>query len=309
MAILFYSKSDSPEPWRNAIGRQLPELSFRVWPDVGPPERIRYALVWKPEPGLLASLPNLRAIIALGAGVDHLFQDPQLPRTTPIVRLVDAGMAAEMTEYCVLGVLYFHRSLDHYVRLQAIWQWQRLPVIPAARRRVGIMGLGTLGRHLAQRLVTLGFAVSGWSRSAKNLEGVSCHWGEGGLNPFLARSEILINLLPLTRSTRGILGAGTFAALPDGACLINVARGAHLMEDDLLAALARGKLRGAMLDVFSEEPLPATHPFWQHPQIIVTPHTAAPTIPELAADQVIEAIRRFESGDQPGGLVNLDQGY
>ena len=309
MAILFYSKSDNPEPWRDAIERELPELSFRVWPDVGAPDEIRYALVWRPEHGLLASLPNLRAIIALGAGVDHLFQDPQLPRTTPIVRLVDAGMAAEMSEYCVLGVLYFHRSMDRYTRLQAVRQWQRLPLVPAAQRRVGIMGLGTLGRHLAQRLVALGFAVSGWSRSAKNLDGVSCHWGEGGLNPFLARSEILINLLPLTRNTRGILDADTFAALPDGACLINVARGAHLMEDDLLAALSRGKLRGAMLDVFREEPLPAPHPFWRHPRIVVTPHTAAPTIPELAVDQVVEAIHRLEAGERPDGLVDLDEGY
>jgi glyoxylate/hydroxypyruvate reductase A len=309
MAILFYSEVDSPEPWRRAFARALPEMPFRVWPEIGDPEAIRYALVWKPEAALLASLPRLAAILSLGAGVDHLLGNPGLPAGVPIVRLVDAGMGAEMGEYCLLGVLYFHRNLDEYARWQRQRVWKRLPGVRAADRRVGIMGLGVLGGGLAAKLVTLGFDVAGWSRTQKAVEGVACHWGAAGLEAFLARSEILVNLLPLTDATRGILNARTLDRLPDGACLINVARGAHLVDDDLLAALDSGKLRGAMLDVFQREPLAETHRFWTHPRILLTPHVAAPTIPELAVEQAIDAIRCFEDGRVPKGLVDCQRGY
>jgi len=309
MVLLFYSDTDAPEPWRDALALGLPELEFRIWPDVGEPGRVSYALVWRPAPGLLATLPNLKAILSLAAGVDHLLLDPQLPDHVPIVRVVDAGMAAQMSEYALYGVLHFHRSMQQYVAQQRHAQWQQLPAVPAAQRTVGVMGLGVLGSDFVHKLLPLGLRLRGWSRTPKTLSGVSTFHGRAALGEFLARTEILVNFLPLTPDTAGILSASTFAALPRGACIINIARGAHLDERDLLSALDEGQVGGAMLDVFQHEPLPAEHRFWHHPRVIVTPHIAAQAIAELMVSQVIDNIRRIEHGDQPLGLVDRRRGY
>jgi glyoxylate/hydroxypyruvate reductase len=309
MSLLFCSDTDAPEPWREALARELPDMEFRLWPDVGEPARVNYALVWRPKPGLLASLPNLKAVLSLGAGVDHILLDPELPQAVPIVRMVDAGLAAQMSEYALYGVLHFHRSMQRYAEQQRGARWRQLPAVPASQRTVGIMGLGILGGDFVRKLVPLGFTVLGWSRTSRRLPGVTSFHGPEGLNEFLARTEILTNFLPLTAETAGILSASIFMRLPRGACIINIARGAHLNERDLLTALDQGQLGGAMLDVFQREPLPPEHPFWHHPKVVVTPHVAAQAIAELMVSQVIDNIRRIERGEPPLGLVDRSRGY
>ena len=309
MILLFYSTVDDPAPWREALERALPEIVFRVWPEIGRPEEIDYALVWKPPSGLLAGLPRLKAILSMGAGVDHLFVDPLLPRDVPITRMVDAGLAQQMSEYALYGVLHFHRQMDRYAEQQRRGEWRMLPAVPGAERGVGVMGLGVLGADFARKAAMLGFRVLGWSRSPREIPGVVPFHGVQGLAPFLAATQILVNFLPLTPDTAGLLNARLFGQLPRGACLVNIARGAHVVEPDLLAALDEGQLAGAMLDVFEQEPLPAGHPFWSHPRVVITPHIAGQAIAVLMVEQVVDNIRRIERREPPLGLVDAARGY
>jgi glyoxylate/hydroxypyruvate reductase A len=309
VVILFQSDTDDPGPWRSALTRALPGLDFRVWPGVGRAAEIDYALVWKPPPGMLKSLPRLKAILSLGAGVDHIFSDTELPRGVPITRMLDAGLAVQMSEYALYGVLHFHRHMDRYAAQQRSGEWRQLPAVPPQQRTVGVLGLGVLGADFARKAAALGFRVLGWSRSQREIAGVETFHGPAGFEPFLARSEVLANFLPLTRETEGILNARSFARMPRGAFLINIARGAHLVEPELLAALDSGRLGGAMLDVFAREPLPADHPFWRHPRILVTPHIAGQAIAEMMVEQVVANIRRIERGQAPLGLVDPEEGY
>jgi len=309
MAILFYSEIDDPEPWRIAFARDLPEIEFRVWPDAGNVADITYALVWKPPAGLLKTLPGLKAILSLGAGVDGILRDAQLPRDVPLVRLIDAGLAQQMSEYALYGVLHFHRQMHRYAVLQRQGEWQPLAAVDAAQRSVGVMGLGVLGSDFLRKLAPLGFRVLGFSRTARELPGVVSFHGAAGLRPFLAQSEILVNFLPLTAQTERILNAQTLAWMPRGACIVNIARGGHIDEDALLAALNEGRIGGALLDVFDREPLPPAHAFWQHPKVFVTPHIAAQAIAQLAVSQVVDNIRRIERGDEPLGRVGVERGY
>ncbi len=308
-ALLFASDFDDPEPFREVFARDFPRLDFRVWPAAGRVEEIEYALVWKIEDGALRRLPNLKAILALGAGVDQILKDPGFPRAVPLYRLLDAGLAAQMSEYAIYGVLDFHRRMGEYRALQARREWRRLEAVHPAERRVGVMGLGVLGADLARKLAVLGFRTLGWSRTPKSLPGIACHHGEAGLKEFLGACEIVVVLLPLTPQTEGIIDARLLAMLPRGAALINIARGRHVVEKDLLAALDSGQLSHAMLDVFRQEPLPADHPFWRHERIFVTPHVAAQPIAELAMRQILESLRRLEAGQEPEGRVDPAVGY
>jgi glyoxylate/hydroxypyruvate reductase len=309
MVVLFYSEVDDPAPWRAALARALPEVEFRVWPEIGRPEEVDFALVWKPPSGLLADLPRLKAILSLGAGVDHLFVDPRLPRQVPITRMVDAGLAQQMTEYALYGALHFHRQMDRYAEQQRRGEWRQLPAVPASERKVGVMGLGVLGADFARKAVMLGFRVLGWSRSPREIAGVTAWHGAHGLVPFLRDTQILVNFLPLTPQTERIVDAPLLARLPRGAYLVNIARGAHVVEEDLLAALDSGQLAGAMLDVFAREPLPAGHRLWTHPRVVVTPHIAAQAIAALMVEQVVGNIRRVGRGEAPVGLVDPARGY
>ena len=309
MGLLFRSTVDSAARWQAQLTRLTQELDIRVWPEIGDPAEIDYALVWRPEPGFLASLPNLTLILSLGAGVDHLLGDPRLPLHLPIVRLVDPHMTDAMSEYVVLQVLRLHRRDLDYRAQQEAGLWHELDQQNAVERRVGILGLGELGQDAAKKLKALGFDVAGWSRSARTVAGVRCHAGAAGLPLLLGRSEILVCLLPLTAETEGILNARNLALLPRGAALVNAARGAHLVEDDLFAALASGHISGAVLDVFHDEPLPAGHPFWRHPRVVVTPHVAAFTNPATAAPIILDNIRRFEEGRPLLKRVDPARGY
>ena len=307
--LVFKSDSDRVEWWRDEIVKRLPDLDFRAWPEVGAVEEVDIALVWQPTPGDLARYQNLRLIISLGAGVDHLLDDPELPRQVPICRIVDRTLTMRMTEYVVLHVLRHHRRQRAYDAQQRArgWGWLREPA--AADRKVGIWGLGALGGDAAEKLVALGFEVAGWSRSLKQLPGIDSHVGRDGLKRFLNRTEILVCLLPLTPKTAGILNRETLAALPPGASLVNAARGGHVVEDDLLAALDSGHIAEATLDVFQAEPLGADHRFWSHPRVTVTPHIASITDPTSVADFVVEQIRRLNAGEPLQNLIDLKLGY
>lgn len=309
MVLLYRSQSDAASLWLGELRKFIPTLEMRVFPEVGDPKDIDAALVWKPQPGLLASLPNLKLIVSLGAGVDHLLADATTPRHVPIARLVDPYMTEAMSEYVLTQVLRIHRQDFAYRAQQSARVWRELPQPNAAERRVGVLGLGELGSDAARKLAVLGFRVAGWSRRERRLPGIESFHGPEGLLALARRSDILVCLLPLTPDTVGILDARLFAAMPKGAAIVNAARGRHLVEADLLAALESGQLSAAVLDVFEEEPLPATHPLWSHPKVVVTPHAAAATHAPTAAAGVAENLRRLADGRPLINLVDPAVGY
>jgi glyoxylate/hydroxypyruvate reductase A len=309
MALLFISAVEDPKVWRAEFARVLPGDEFRVWPEAGERAEVEFLLVWRPPRGSMKGFPSLKAILNLGAGVDYVLADPDLPREVPLVRLIDRGLAVGMVEFVLHAVLHFHRNFHRYRAQQARREWIDIPQKLPEARRVGILGFGQLGQAAARHLLALGFPVAGWSRTRKAFPGVQSFAGAAELPAFLARTDILVCLAPLTRETDGIVNAGTLAQLPKGTYLINAARGGLAVEADVLAALDSGRLAGAWLDVFREEPLPRTSPFWTHPNVIVTPHNAALTQPGPAALEVADNIRRIRAGLPPNGLVDKTKGY
>ncbi len=308
MTLLFCSASDNAEDWRREIAQRLPGVEMRVWPDCGDVADLTVAVVWKPPAGMLASLPNLGLIVSLGAGVEPLLQDPTLP-DVPLVRMVADGLTADMAGYVALQVLRWHRQMEEYAALQAAERWQPLGHKPAGDVTVGILGLGELGVAAARTLRSLDYRVVGWSRSPKTIDGVESFAGAEGLAAMLPQTDILVCLLPLTPDTHGLLNADLFAALPRGAVVVNAARGGHVVEADLLAALDSGRLRGASLDVFVEEPLPPGHPLWRHPAVRITPHVAGITHPSRCAEQVATAVTAFRAGQPLPNRVDRQRGY
>lgn len=309
MALILRTDASRAAAWREAFRRQAPDIDVRMWDAPGDAADIEFALVWKPARGGLRAFPNLRAIFSIGAGVDHLFTNPDLPEGVPVVRMVEAELTRGMTEYVVLHVLRHHRRQREIEANQRTEIWDVIETPTAPSRRVGIMGLGELGSAAARALATLDFDVAGWSRSPKEIPGVESFHGDFGMDAFLARSEIMVCLLPLTPATEGILNTELFSKLPKGASLINAARGGHQVEEDILAALESGQLSEATLDVFREEPLPAGHPFWRHPRVTVTPHNASLTDPDGAVRQVLANIERIRRGEPPTNIVDPEAGY
>jgi glyoxylate/hydroxypyruvate reductase len=296
-------------PWKQALERALPELELRLWPDAGDLAEIDYVLTWNHPPGFLTQFPKLRAIFSMGAGVDRLLLDPELPTHVPLVRMADPGLAVFMKEYVIMRVLHYHRDMPAYAQQQRAALWQQLPPRATRERRVGVMGVGQIGGTCAGALAELGFEVRGWARSARELPGISVFAGHDRLPEFLSGVEILVCLLPLTAATRGILSAQLFAQLARGAWLINLARGAHLVEADLRLALDSGQLAGATLDVFVTEPLPREHPFWRDPRITLTPHAAALTRPQTAVPRLALNITRERAGEPLFDVVDRTAGY
>jgi glyoxylate/hydroxypyruvate reductase A len=301
--------ADEAPHWRDLLTRLEPAIEFRVWPDVGDPDDIEFILAWQHRPGDLQRYPNAKAIFWLGAGVDHLMKDPDLPRQVPIVRLVDEGLTSSMTEYVLQHVLRYHRRQPEFDALQRRRKWNQLPYPLARDRKVGLLGLGVLGGDAAEKLHMLGFDLAAWTRSPKTLPVVKSFHGDSGFLPFLNRTEILVCLLPLTPDTAGIINARTLAALPKGAFVINAARGGHVVDADLLAALDSGHIAQATLDVFHREPLPPDHPYWTHPKVTVTPHIAGQTFPETAAAGVVAGMRAALAGRPLKNRVDLSKGY
>jgi glyoxylate/hydroxypyruvate reductase A len=309
MAFLIITPGMKTASWVKHLSALDTTIDIRVWPEVGNADDIEFAFCWNHPQGELKKYKNLKCIASVGAGVDHIARDPDLPAHVPVTRVVEPLMAQSMSEYAVLAVLNYCRQFDLYRRDQSQKKWQpRIPLL-AADTHIGIMGLGQLGKDAAMKLSLLGFAVTGWSQTPKNIEGVKCLAGEDVFDDFLSRARILICMLPLTPKTRGILNHDTFYKLPAGAYVINVARGAHLIEKDLLAAVNSGQLDGACLDVFEVEPLPGDHPFWSDPKIIVTPHISSLTYPRAVAPQIIDNYHRMRAGKTLLHRVDIQRGY
>lgn len=310
MAVLLATKPAAQGEWRDALLALDPALDIRLWPEVGDPATIEAVVMWGTHDlADLARYPALRLVVSMGAGVDHLLRPPGMPAGVPVARLVDRMLTSGMTEWVLLNTLRFHRQDPAYRAQQAAAIWDELPAPATAQRRIGILGLGELGTAAARALAGLGFPVSGWSRRPKALEGIACHHGPEGFRAVLSGSDILVCLLPLTPETRGVLDAAAFAAMPRGAYLLNAARGGHVVQPDLLAALDSGHLAGAALDVTEPEPLPPEHPIWRHPGIVLTPHAASITIAASAAPQVVENLRRARAGEPLMNLVDFSAGY
>jgi len=309
-AIAYISRDTDGVAWRKVFTEALGPIDFRTIADgLGNTDDIEIALAWKPKPGLLASLKNLKLIVSLGMGVDHLLADDQLPAGVPIVRIMDEGLVGQMSEYAIFWALWHHRDIERYATSQRAKTWKPEEFVDTLHRPVGVMGLGSIGQDTAKKLALLGFPTLGWSRTAKTVPGVETFHGREALPKFLGRSTILVNVLPLTRETRGLLDKRLFAALPKGAFVINMGRGGHVVDADLLAALDSGHLAGAALDVFNTEPLPPEHPYWLHPKVHITPHMAGYTNPRTASPGVIENIKRLRSGQPLIHTVDPKTGY
>lgn len=307
-SLVFYSEYDEPAAWTEALAAHLPDLDIRVYPDVGAPEAVRYALVWKPPQGFLARFPGLRLVVNLGAGVDALLARDDLP-DVPITRISDPNMARMMAGYVLFAVLRYARDIPLFERAKRERRWAYVHPREACETRVGVLGLGELGATAAAELVRHGFDVRGWSRSPKSVAGVSCVHGKDALPRFLSELDIAVVMLPLTPETRRLLGRDMLSALPAGAKLINVSRGAVVDEQALLEALKSGHIAEATLDVFETEPLPPEHPFWTMENVLITPHLASVALPRSAAQQIAENIRRVRSGREVLNRVDPRRGY
>lgn len=306
MNITFCCTNTKAEPWLEGLRAAFPQATAGVWKPGAP--AADYAVVWAPPQQFLDEQPRLKALFNIGAGVDALLQ-LKLPPATRIVRLDDAGMSVQMAEYVCHAVIRHFREFDRYERDVAVGKWSFRKPHSRADFPIGVLGLGVLGERVARALRAFEFPVHGWSRSAKTIEGVICHSGPEQVNRFLGQCRVLVNLLPLTPETRDILNRETLSQLQPGGYLINVARGAHLVDDDLIALLDSGHLAGALLDVFRTEPLPAAHPFWQHPKIQVTPHTSARTLRSESIAQIAGKIAALERGEPVAGIVYPVRGY
>ena len=297
--------------WRRHFAEAAPGLAVHWWDDpAADPVQVHYAFPWEPEPGRLAALPNLRLIVSPGAGVDHITRDPTWPAHLPLVRMGGEEPAQRMAEYVCLACLALLRNWRRITLAQAEKRWEHIEAGRCAPEvTVGIMGLGNLGSRSAMMLVSLGFGVIGWARSPKATPGVECYVGDAGLDAFLRRSDILVCLLPDTTETRGAIRAETLALLPPGAAVVNAARGPQLVWEDLAAALDKGRVSGAVLDVFTEEPLPPDHPAWTHPLVTVTPHLASLASRRSRAHYVAEVIRRLDAGMALLNLFDPVRGY
>jgi glyoxylate/hydroxypyruvate reductase len=305
MDVLICTAKEQDE-WRDALAACLPEARVHAGLDA---PACDYAVVWKPPAALFEKQRRLKALFALGAGVDGLLAMPSLPRDVPLVRMEDCGMATQMIEYALYVALRQFRRFPAYAEAQAQGRWAPRSFRERADFSIGVLGLGVLGGAVAQALAEFGFSVSGWSRTEKSIEGIQCEHGSAGFDAVLARSELLLVFLPLTGDTEGLLDGERLARLPDGAALANLSRGELIEDEALLEALDEGRITEVHLDVFQREPLPKDHRYWLHPQVRMTPHVAALTPYAVACQQVAEKIRRLEAGEAISGLVNRMRGY
>ncbi len=310
MALLYMSPHGDGATWRRLLAAEMPALDFRVHPDGGAAGEIEAVLVWQRPPLALEAFPNLKLVQSLGAGIDHLAGPPcRIPAGVALARIVDPAMTAQMAEWCLMAMLNHLRRWRDYRRLHRRRQWRTLPVPLPGETAIAVLGLGEMGGHLARLLVAMGYRVRGWSRSARSIPGAACFHGRQRLHEALQGCDAVVCLLPLTPQTAGVLDARAFARLKPGALVVNAARGAHVVEEDLVAALDAGQLGAAVLDVQREEPMGPRHPFWFHPKIATFPHVAALTVPATAAPQIAENYRRVRAGLAPLNMVDLARGY
>lgn len=309
MALILHLRSARKLWWQSHLQNLLPDIECRLWHEPGDPDDIEYAVVWRPPEGGLKRFRNLKCIVSVGAGVDHVLADRQLPDGVPIIRTTGPDLTLRMREYVCLHVLRLHRGLDRQIQAQGSATWQPDISPLASARRVGVMGLGKLGADAAAALSQLGFDVAGWARSRHQIDGVDCFAGDRELGQFLHSCEILVCLLPLTDQTESLLNRSLFEQLPKRASIINVGRGELLEEQDLLDSLASAQLASATLDVFRTEPLPADHPFWSHPDILVTPHIGSLIDPDTGGREIARNLTDFIAGRDVADLIDRGQGY
>jgi glyoxylate/hydroxypyruvate reductase len=309
MNIIYYAAGANPEIWLNAFHQYLPDANIRIWEE-GDNAPADYALVWKPPAAMLHGRTDLKAIFNLGAGVDAILRlGDALPQGVPLIRVDDAGMGVQMAEYVSHVVLRYFRRFDEYDTLQTDKQWRHLAQHVKSDFSIGILGSGVLGNCIIEGLRSFGFPLLGWSRSAKQIEGVQCYSGKEDLDAFLRATKVLVLILPLTKETENLLDITQLAKLKQGAYVINVARGAHIVEADLLTLIQQGHIAGATLDVFREEPLPPTHPFWNEKRIHITPHISALTVRDESAKQIANKIVALQRGEAVIGIVDQSKGY
>lgn len=306
-AVLFFSEFDDPVTWGDALKENIPGLDFRVYPDVGNPDDIRHVLAWKPAPGFFAPFKNIAQVINLGAGIDSLVGRNDLP-DVPISRLSDPGMIALMRSYVLFSVIRYARDIPEFEQAKRRREWNYIHPRPLHKIKVGVLGLGHLGSAVASGLADAGFDVRGWDHADKTIEGVKT-FGASERNAFLSDVEILVNMMPHTKHTEKLIDKAVFDALPRGAKFINASRGPVVDEPALVEALRSGQIGGATLDVFWVEPLPADHPFWDMENVLITPHLASITVPEAAARDVAESIRRVSVGGEPLHRADTRRGY
>lgn len=309
MSLLIVCPGKDPENWIETIRKSDAAIECYAYPEDHQKEDVEFALSWNHPRGLFKNYPNLKVIASMGAGVDHIMSDPELPEDIKITRVIDDTLTEDMSDFVLSQVMNHIRGLHYYVKAQQNKEWERFQYKRPQDTKVGIMGLGVLGNAVAEKLHKNFFKVYGWSRTEKECQNVTAFHGKEGLEDFLANSEVLVCLLPLTEDTENILNADLFDMLPEGAYIINVARGGHLVEHDLLEMIDNGHLSGASLDVFREEPLPKDHPFWEHDKINITPHIASLTNPKSVIPQIIENYDRMMDEKELKNEVGLEKGY
>ncbi|QHC36801.1 glyoxylate/hydroxypyruvate reductase A [Komagataeibacter xylinus] len=308
MSFVIKSTAERAQVWQQQFARHLPDIPFRVWPDIGDPAEVEYLAAWVPPDNLVERFPNLKILFSVGAGIDQ-FDLAAIPPHIQIVRMIETSLTEGMVAYVQFAVRAIQRDMLRYVSQQRTHVWQAHSVRAASAFRVGVMGLGQLGVPVACVLRDMGYVTQGWARSAREIDGVRCFAGEAEQAEFIASTDILVCLLPLTEQTAGILNRDLFARLPRGASLVQCGRGRHLVTDDLIAALDEGQLSAAILDVTDPEPLPADHPLWDRPDVLITPHIASATPTESGGMAIVNNIRRYLNGETPVGLVNRKMGY
>ncbi len=308
MSIVVIAPNKDLEQWIVEFKKLDKMLDLRVWPNSGDVTSVTCAVVWGHPPGSLAQFPHLKLICSMGAGVDHILKDPQLPEGVPIVRIVDAALSQSMSNYIIAAVMYHHRRFEKYLldKKAHVWDQASPSETPCT---IGIMGFGVLGQEAGRKLVSLGFEVVGYSHSRKQVEGIRSFAGENELDAFLKQLNVLVCLLPATAETKGILNRNLFSRINKGTFLINAARGHHQVTADILEALDAGILSGAFLDVFENEPLDKSHPVWDHPKVFITPHVASITDPAAAAAQIIAYYKAMNSGKAPLNQIDRQKGY
>jgi len=312
MSILLASTDfwEDMDVWSNGLKETMPEMDVRVYPDEGDVNEVEYAVVWKHPRGILNKYPNLKAILSLGAGVDHIISDPELPEGLPIVRLVDKKLTHEMCLHSLHWVLHFHSDQYLYRIQQQSREWIQQSSVQSEDRTIGIMGLGNIGKAIGDSLINLDFKVVGWgARPKESLGGIEYYCGHEQLADFLSQTDVLINVLPLTEDTKNILTKIELAFLPKGSFIINIGRGGIINESDLLTSLDSGHITAVALDVFAQEPLPENNSLWDHPLVYVTPHIAGQSNPGSAAQTIAENIRLIEKGETPYPIYSHSSGY
>lgn len=309
MKVLFVARDPRPERWTTLIQECLPDAEIRVWSPDMPAWHADYAIVWQPPTTLFEKESQLKAIFNLGAGIDGLLQVPNLPRNIPVVRLEDAGMSVQMAEYVAYHVIGISREMAVYQQQQAEGVWKLRRPIKRSEWPIGVLGLGHIGKRVAQTLAALDYPVFGWARSHHDIDGVTSLAGAAQLDAFLGETRVLVNTLPLTEATRDLIDYRLLSKLKLNASVINVGRGEHVVEEDLRRSIAEGHVSHAVLDVFRQEPLPTSHPFWRMPEVTLTPHISARTLREATIGQIADKIQALEAGHPISGIIDIDRGY